>query len=250
MMGQAADLAACPAYRDYQPGQGEDASDQVTAVPKDPAISELRELFRYLQDFRAVYEATGLDRIRTPYGNEWSLWDLEYLYAASQKYLTLRQKQSIALCLVHNMREKDAARVMRVSLTNPVMMYATHGIRRLLDMVDDGELDLFQSGAPSLLSREERRLKSLHLLADKIKADIMIGEHNCWNYTKLVPGKPPVILVRSVHSSSHFLPVHPLRVMYEAHVGPVPPGTKVIHFSGPFDNPCVNPQHGLISKAS
>lgn len=219
----------------------------MTAVPKDPAISELRELFRYLQDFRAVYEATGLEEIRTPYGNQWSIWDLEYLYQASQIHLTSRQKQAISLCLVHNMREKDAARAMGVSLTNPVMMYATLGIRRLLDMISDGELDLFRSGTPSDFSREQRRQRALRLLADKIKSDADIVKDDCWNYRIITPGKPPRIMIRSVYSTSGFVIVHPLTVMYEAHVGPIPHNTHVIHAIREAVR-CVNPEHGVIAQ--
>jgi hypothetical protein len=218
----------------------------MTAVPKDPAISELRELFRYLQDFRAVYETTGLEVIRTPYGNEWSLWDLEYLYQASQRYLTSRQKQAISLCLVHNMREKDAAAAMGVSLTNPVMMYATLGIRRLLDMIANGELELFRSSEPTLLTREERRRKSLYLLADRIKSEVVI-DGTCWMYGKLNAEQPPRILVRSVYASSGFLSIHPLSVMYEAHIGPIPRNSYVSHVATEVIQ-CVNPEHGILAQ--
>lgn len=219
----------------------------MTAVPKDPAISELRELFRYLQDFRAVYEATGLEEIRTPYGNQWSIWDLEYLYQASQLHLTSRQKQAISLCLVHNMREKDAARAMGVSLTNPVMMYATLGIRRLLDMISSGELDFFRSGDPSIISQEQRRQKALRLLADKIKAETDIIRDDCWNYRLIIPGREPRVMVRSVYTTSGFLLVHPLSVMYEAHIGPIPRNTHIVHALRDSVQ-CVNPEHGLIAQ--
>jgi hypothetical protein len=219
----------------------------MTAVPKDPAISELRELFRYLQEFRAVYEATGLDEIRTPFGNTWSLWDLEYLYQISQQHLTLRQKQAISLCLVHNMREKDAAEAMGVSTTNPVMMYATLGIRRLLDMISSGELDLFRAADPTSLAREARRIKALHLLADKIKAEVSIAAGNCWHYGKVNLGGPPRILVRSVYASSGFIAVHPLSVMYEAHIGPIPAHTHVVHALRNIAR-CVNPEHGVLAR--
>lgn len=218
----------------------------MTAVPKDPAISELRELFRYLQDFRAVYEATGLDEIRTPFGNSWSLWDLEYLYQASQQHLTLRQKQAISLCLVHNMREKDAAMAMGVSTTNPVMMYATLGIRRLLDMISSGELEFFRAADPTPPTREQRRLKALHLLADKIKSEVVI-DGSCWLYGKLNPEQPPRILVRSVYASSGFLSIHPLTVMYEAHVGPIPRHSHVVHALRNVVQ-CVNPEHGVLAR--
>lgn len=227
----------------------------MTAVPKDPAISELRELFRYLQDFRAVYESTGLEEIRTPYGNQWSIWDLEYLYQASQIYLTSRQKQAISLCLVHNMREKDAARAMGVSLTNPVMMYATLGIRRLLDMISSGELEFFRPGSPSPETREQRRQKALHLLADEIKSTASIVDGNCWLYGKRIPGQSPKIIIRSVYTSSGFTTVHPLSVMYEAYVGPIPSHSRVVHANhsqvalSPADLAyCVNPEHGLLAR--
>lgn len=114
----------------------------MTAVPKDPKISELRELFRNLLAFRAVYESDGIDQLHAPDGVVWSLWDLEYLYRQTQR-LTLRQRQAIELCLIHNVREQDAAVLMGVSPTNPVGMYASLGLRRLLDMIESGELSRF-----------------------------------------------------------------------------------------------------------
>lgn len=219
----------------------------MTAVPKDPAISELRELFRYLQEFRAVYESTGLDEVRTPYGNSWSLWDLEYLYQASQIHLTLRQKQAISLCLVHNMREKDAAVAMGVSTTNPVMMYATLGIRRLLDMISGGELDFFRAADPSVLNREQRRVRALHLLADRIKAEVSIRDGSCWLYHRIIPDRSPMILIRSVYASSGFTSIHPLSVMYEAHVGPIPSHSHVVHALRDIRQ-CVNPEHGVLAR--
>lgn len=217
----------------------------MTAVPKDPKITELRELFRNLMEFRAVYEATGLEDVETPLGNQWSLWDLEYIYEQSQKLLTLRQRQAISLCLVHNMRERDAAVAMGVSPTNPVMMYATLGIRRLLDMIEAGEFDRF---TPSVDADHlyHRRQIALGKLADHIKSRITISDYNCWIYPTLDPYEIPRIRVRSVHASSGFTVVEPLTVMYEAHVGLIPSGFRVAHRRF-LENPplaCVNPIHG------
>lgn len=216
----------------------------MTAVPKDPQISELRELFKHLLELRSLYEATGVEEVSTPYGNTWSIWDLEYLYRKSQELLTRRQAQAITLCLVHNRREKDAARDMGVSETNPVMMYATLGLRRLLDLIQAGELTHFARDETEISTRlVERRLRSVHGLADRIKSQVLIVLDNCWSYRAT-----STFLVRSRISSSGFVAVDPRRVMFEAYVQPLPSQYRLVHRPGDFDSGCVNYQHLLIAK--
>lgn len=218
----------------------------MTAVPRDPKISELRELFKYLQEFRVVFRDSGTEEIKTPYGSSWSIWDLEYLYQQCDR-LTLRQRQAITLCLVHGMREKDAAVAMGVSATNPVMMYATLGLRRLLDMVEDGELDRFRHERMSNQDKHERRRSSLYRLADEIKSRIRIARHDCWVYPTTIPNAVPRIRIRTVHTPSGFITINPLRVMYEAHVRPIPRGFGLLHPEiGAHFNACVNPSHPLL----
>ncbi len=99
----------------------------------------LRELLRNLQAFHAFYESEGIDTITGPDGKDYCLWDIEHLYA-QVKHLSPRQRQAIELCLVSNVKEKDATKIMGVSETNPVMMYATNGLQRLCKMIEDGEI--------------------------------------------------------------------------------------------------------------
>jgi hypothetical protein len=217
----------------------------MTALPRNPRVSELRELFRHLQEFRSVYESTGLDTITSPSGDTWSLWDLEYLYEQC-KNLTARQQQAITLCLVHNMREKEAARAMGVAETNPVMMYATLGLHRLLDLIKQGELERFrQRQIP--ISRAELRQQSLERLAKEIHNKVRIGLHDCWIYPTILRNSIPRLRIRSLYAPCGFVVVAPMRVMYEAQMGPLTPYFTVIHPTfGRNYNACVNPAHGRV----
>jgi hypothetical protein len=219
----------------------------MTAVPKNPRVSELRELFRHLNAFRAVYEDTGLEDITTPQGVRWSLWDLEYLH--SQLYrLTLRQRQAIVLCLEHNVLERDAAIAMGVSITNPVAMYATLGLQRLLDMIDGGELARFRDQRTDEGDAHSRRLTWLERMAIQIRARIIEAPNGCWLYPNPTPG-PPALLLRSARSASGLMTVSPMKVMYRAYVGPVPEGCTVEHTeeTPPFSIACVSPRHGVLN---
>ena len=109
-------------------------------------VGQLREIFRNLAQWRALYESEGLDTITGPDGDEISLFDIEYLYDNLDK-LPKRQRQSIELYLVANMREVDAAVAMNVSRTNPVGIYASVGLSKLLDMIADGSLPRFKQTA-------------------------------------------------------------------------------------------------------
>lgn len=102
-------------------------------------VNVLRELFRNLQAFRAFYEAEGQDTITGPDGRQYCLFDVEHLYD-QVRVLSPRQRQAIELCLVSNVKEKEASRIMGVSETNPVMMYATNGLKRICQMIDAGEI--------------------------------------------------------------------------------------------------------------
>lgn len=222
----------------------------MTAVPKNPRVSELRELFRHLREFRSVYEATGLEEIQTPYGNTWSLWDLEYLRERAEELLTFRQFQAINLCLINNMRERDAAIYMKVSPTNPVMMYASLGLQRLIDAMDAGTLSRYvdHEGEQDVRALVSLRVQGLNKLADRIKSDVNITKNDCWAYRRAHPGHPPRILVRSPHSSSGMSMLHPLLITYQAYVRVLPRGITVIHRPGPQHFACVNPDHALLMR--
>jgi hypothetical protein len=219
----------------------------LTAVPANPRVSELRELLRHLRAFRAVYEETGMDDIPTPDGTVWSLWDLEYLESQLCR-LTLRQRQAITLCLVHNMRERDAAVAMGVSATNPVSMYASLGLQRLLDMVDAGELVRFRENRLGNSALANRHNDSVTVLVKEIESVITKMPGDCWLYPNRSRSEPR-LLVRSARSASGFFTVSPLAVLFGAYVGPVPEGTTFAHSTAipAFSISCVNPHHAVAT---
>jgi DNA-directed RNA polymerase specialized sigma24 family protein len=106
-------------------------------------VGTLRELLRNYRAFRAAYESDGLDSITGPDGTIYCLHDLTYLISQLDR-LSPRQRQSIYLCLLNNVKEVDAARIMGVSETNPVAMYATLGLKRLVEMIRAGELNRYR----------------------------------------------------------------------------------------------------------
>lgn len=110
-------------------------------------VAILRELFRNLQAFRAFFESEYQDTITDAVGREWCLWDIEYLYDCRMWALSPRQAQAIELCLYHNRTEVEAAIEMGVSPTNPVAMYATDGLRKLVALVATGQLTRYSEVA-------------------------------------------------------------------------------------------------------
>lgn len=106
------------------------------------SVKVLRELFRNLQAFRAFFETEHQDTIRDAHGREWCLWDIEYLFE-QRHLLSSRQREAIELCLYLNMTEENAALQMGVSPTNPVAMYATDGLKKLVLMVEAGEFSRY-----------------------------------------------------------------------------------------------------------
>lgn len=122
----------------------------------DPRVNSLRLLFRHLHAFRSYYESDGISEIVAPNGVSWSLFDIEYLYQIAMRQptgakpydrahpcLPIRQQQAIELFLVLNLPEKEAAIRMGLSPNNPVGMYATSGLTRLLRLMDTGYLPRF-----------------------------------------------------------------------------------------------------------
>lgn len=100
-------------------------------------------MFRNLQAFRAFYEAEGIDTITGPDGQDYNLFDIEHLYS-QVSLLSPRQRQAIELCLVSNVKEKEASKIMGVSSTNPVMMYATNGLKKICDLIERGEMPRYK----------------------------------------------------------------------------------------------------------
>jgi hypothetical protein len=113
-------------------------------------------LFRHLHQFRMLFQGEGIYEITAPNGTVWSLLDIEYLYGAAMRQptgdkqfdlfrptLPKRQQQAIELFLVLNKPEAEAAEIMGLSRTNPIGMYATSGLTKLLRMLDEGYLPRF-----------------------------------------------------------------------------------------------------------
>ena len=101
-------------------------------------VDTLRTLFKGLQLWRAGVEDHGLSSLVIPgTGVEWHILDVEMLYRASQTLLAPRQSQAIRLFLFENMRESDVARLLPIAPTNPIGLYATDGLRHLVEMVEE-----------------------------------------------------------------------------------------------------------------
>jgi hypothetical protein len=126
-------------------------------------VNTLRVLFRCLHQFRSLFESEGIYEITAPNGSVWSLFDIEYLYKAAMRKptgereydrahpcLPLRQQQAIELFLVLNLPEDQAAEIMGLSRTNPVGMYATSGLSKLLRLLDEGHLTRFAADTQSM----------------------------------------------------------------------------------------------------
>ncbi len=112
-------------------------------------VAVLRELFRNLQVFRVLYEQNGIDVLTGPEGEGYSLWDIESLYERVSE-LPPRQREAIELCLIENMRERDAAVKMGVSETNPVASYATVGLEKLVKVYNEDGLYLNSKSTTAL----------------------------------------------------------------------------------------------------
>lgn len=96
----------------------------------------MRGIFRNLQYFRSIYEETGQETI-THDDITLNLFDMEKLFEY-RSFLSRRQKQAIELFLQQDIREKDVAVMMGVSETNPVAIYATQGLKRMYEMIEQG----------------------------------------------------------------------------------------------------------------
>lgn len=106
-------------------------------------VDLLRSMFRNLIQWRSLCERTisqgrGLDpSVITCDGHSWDIQDIERLYALSQdpRVLFPRQSQAIRFFLVENRKESDVAALMGIKPTNPIGMYATDGLSRLIEMI-------------------------------------------------------------------------------------------------------------------
>ena len=106
-------------------------------------VYTLREIFRNYRQWEALVETDRVDTIKGPDGEEYDFYDIQYLYEHLGD-LPARQQEAIELYLINNMREKDAAVRMGLSETNPIGIYATVGLTKLLELVRSGALPRFK----------------------------------------------------------------------------------------------------------
>jgi hypothetical protein len=216
-------------------------------------VAELRSLFRYLQEFRSLYENQGTDEIVGPSGVIWSLWDLDYLYSQARKILTDPQYRALTLFLVHDAREQDAAEMMGVSRTNPIGMYATLGLTQLVRYIERGEVERFrlERSTPPSTVRMPDQAHWQKIASDLRRARTRITLTGCWQFPTL-PGQSARIGFRSPTAPSGILYVHPRTVMYLAEVGPIPPDHEVEHqnWRDPHHPACFNPGHTQLVRRS
>ncbi|MEU6362233.1 sigma-70 region 4 domain-containing protein [Streptomyces albidoflavus] len=108
-------------------------------------VRVLRELFRHLQAWNALYEIEGKDTLTGPDGTEYCIHDIVHLYnIATGRLLSPRQRQAIQMFLIENRPEREVARIMGVSENNPVASYATQGLVRLNALIEEGVIPGWQ----------------------------------------------------------------------------------------------------------
>lgn len=190
-----------------------------------PEVSELRSLFRYLQEFRSLYEVEGIQEVQTPSGRVWSLWDLEYLYQVAARLLTPAQYTAIKLFLVEDYREQDAAEMMGVSRTNPIGMYAALGLSKLVEFINSGGVDRFRAERENWQADHARRvMDSLRHLAERIRKETEVSPDGCLHYLPTPRGHVPRLRLRSTSAVAGYVLVHPRQVLFVAEIGPIPDG--------------------------
>ena len=106
-------------------------------MPADPRVGVLREIFRHIEAWRALYEIYGIDTLPSDYGS-WSLWEIETLIRDGLPKVSPSRAQAIRLYLLENRKETVVAEMMGVPEI-PIGVYATKGIEELLVMVDRGD---------------------------------------------------------------------------------------------------------------
>jgi hypothetical protein len=102
-------------------------------------VGTLRTILKGLECWRATYEDYNVASV-TWEGHEYHILDIEHIYDVSQRELAPRQAQAIKYFLVGNLREVDVAEMMGIAPTNPIGMYATDGLKRLIEMIQDREM--------------------------------------------------------------------------------------------------------------
>jgi predicted DNA-binding protein (UPF0251 family) len=100
----------------------------------------LRELFRHLQEFEALFHAEGIDALTGPDGTIYSIFDLRRLYDMRREVLSPQRARAIEYFLYLDLREQDAAQAMGLSRETPVAIYATQGLKQLAAAWSEGIL--------------------------------------------------------------------------------------------------------------
>lgn len=101
-----------------------------------------RGLIRNLQAWRSAFESQDAPEViqePTPPGREWVLWDVERFFGY-RGLLPQRMRDALDLFLYRGQFERQVAERMGISGTNPVGVYATVGLTKLLAMARDGRL--------------------------------------------------------------------------------------------------------------
>lgn len=115
-----------------------------TCSPCTSDVNTLRELFRNLQAWHSLYEAREVEDTLTSAetGMTWTLFDVDYLYEQRSR-LPQQMRVVIELYLYQNLLEEETAIRLGVARTNPVAIYATAGLTKLVAMAKGGELSGF-----------------------------------------------------------------------------------------------------------
>lgn len=104
------------------------------------SVRTMRELFRHLQAWQSLYETEGTDTITGPDGAQYCIHDIWTLYHEGVPQLSPRQREAITLFLLHNLPERTVAQIMSVSPDNPVASYATQGMIRLNQLIEQNKI--------------------------------------------------------------------------------------------------------------
>jgi hypothetical protein len=105
-----------------------------------PVVNVHRELIRNLQSWHSLYEALEVpDILVASDGRSYSIWDIDLFYG-QRSCLPHQMGRAIELCLYNNVLERNAAVLMGVAPSNPVAVYATVGLTRLLSQAYTGDL--------------------------------------------------------------------------------------------------------------
>lgn len=120
----------------------DETSVQAAVRVAEVTVSTLRGLFRSYQNWLSDYEAYGIETITDAEGEDWNLFDVQYLLS-NLHMLPRRQAEAILHFLVEGKSEPEVAAIMGIQPTNPVGLYATAGCERLIELIGNGGLPRF-----------------------------------------------------------------------------------------------------------